>query len=211
MEEVSRVEEKLRHTKAEGDVLKCDAVQRVPVLLASQLMVKGKKLEGKEEKRKVVGWSTKEMDEKVNNLRVEDTEEMVSWRSLSQEEIDKCWKKMAGKWRMRCWNIRGGGQKEAENGVKICWQELSPLFREYRSAAQARHAGRFDGGGRDEAAAKNESCERYDKENQSKRKNRCQQQLVAADCEEKNVVPSRMGRYCAEMYDWLCEIKKKEE
>ena len=37
------------------------------------------------------------MDEKVSNLRVEDTEEMVSWRSLSQEEVDKCWMKMADK------------------------------------------------------------------------------------------------------------------
>ena len=37
------------------------------------------------------------MDEKESILWIEDTEEMVSWRSSSQEEIDKCWLKMAGK------------------------------------------------------------------------------------------------------------------
>ena len=34
-------------------------------------------------------------DEKVSNLRLEDTDEMVSWRSLSYEEIDKCLMEMA--------------------------------------------------------------------------------------------------------------------
>ena len=46
-------------------------------------------------KRKAVGWSTKEMDEKVTNFRVEDTEEMVSWRSLSQQDTDKVCMRMA--------------------------------------------------------------------------------------------------------------------
>ena len=53
---------------------------------ASRPMVKGKELEGKEEKGKVAAWSTKEMSEKVINLLVEDTEEIVSWRTASQEE-----------------------------------------------------------------------------------------------------------------------------
>ena len=66
--------------KSSGDALQCRAMQRVLELVASQLLVKGKKLEGKEEKRKVVGWSTKEMIENVSILRVQDTEEMVSWR-----------------------------------------------------------------------------------------------------------------------------------
>ena len=43
-EEVSRVEEQLRSKKAEGVVLHCEARQRVPELVASQLMVKGKKV-----------------------------------------------------------------------------------------------------------------------------------------------------------------------
>ena len=54
----------------------------MPELAASQLITKRKQLEEK----KVVGWSTKEMNEQESNLLVEDTEEMVSWRSFSQEE-----------------------------------------------------------------------------------------------------------------------------
>ena len=36
----------------EGDALQCEAVQRVPELVASQLMTKGKELGEKEKKRK---------------------------------------------------------------------------------------------------------------------------------------------------------------
>ena len=63
-------------------------------------MIKGKKCAGKGG-RKVVGWYTKELEEKVSNLMVKDTEEMVSCRCMSQEEVDECWMRIAGKPRRR--------------------------------------------------------------------------------------------------------------
>ena len=39
--------------------------------------------------------STKEMDEKVNSI-FKDTKEMIGWRSLKQEEVDECWRTVAG-------------------------------------------------------------------------------------------------------------------
>ena len=88
------------------------------------------------------------MDEKVSILLVEDTEEMVSWRSKGQEEIDEFWKRIAEqikdevlentRWRIAkekpgeeevC--LRGGVWSEEprnislENGVKIVGQEFS--------------------------------------------------------------------------------------
>ena len=37
------------------------------------------------------------MDEQVSDQLVKDTEEMVSWRRISQEEIDEIWKRIAAK------------------------------------------------------------------------------------------------------------------
>ena len=62
---------------------------------AQQRMAKGVKESGTKEKERVRGWSTEEMKEKANNLLEEGTEEMRTWRELSQEEIDRCWKRLA--------------------------------------------------------------------------------------------------------------------
>ena len=35
------------------------------------------------------------MKNKPSDDREEDTEEMIGWRSTSQEEMDECWKKLA--------------------------------------------------------------------------------------------------------------------
>ena len=52
------------------------------------------KEEGKEEKErnKVVGWSTEVMEEVRSKREFKDTEEMVQWRSINQEEVDNEWK-----------------------------------------------------------------------------------------------------------------------
>ena len=94
-EEVSRVQEIFRQLRREGEALQFGAVQRVLELVTSQILTKGKVLEEKEDERKVEGWSTKEMDEKVSDLVGHFTEEMVRWRSKSQEEIDESWKRIA--------------------------------------------------------------------------------------------------------------------
>ena len=41
------------------------------------------------------GWSTEEMKDKANSLLKEDTEEIIKWRGMSQEEMDQCWKNLA--------------------------------------------------------------------------------------------------------------------
>ena len=42
-------------------------------------------------------WSTEEMKDKSSSFLVDDTEEMISWRAMSQHDVDECWKKIAGK------------------------------------------------------------------------------------------------------------------
>ena len=54
--------------------LQFGATQRVPELMTSQLMTKRNQLEEKEKKGKIVGWCTKEMNEKVSNPSDKDTE-----------------------------------------------------------------------------------------------------------------------------------------
>ena len=48
-----------------------------------------KKVEGLEGKKKVKGWSMEEMKNKPSSSLVEDTEEMIGWRTMNQEEMDK--------------------------------------------------------------------------------------------------------------------------
>ena len=60
-------------------------------------MSKGKGVKGRKEKKKVPGWSIEEMKEKPNIAVVEDTAEMRKWNCLSQSEMDRCWKNLAGR------------------------------------------------------------------------------------------------------------------
>ena len=62
-----------------------------------------KELKKKKVKGKVAGWSTEKMEEKANNQLDKNTEEMVSWRSTNQEEIDEVWKTLAPKIEKNCW------------------------------------------------------------------------------------------------------------
>ena len=43
------------------------------------------------------GWSTEEVKSKPSSSLVEDTEEMIGWRTMSQLGVDECWKKIVGK------------------------------------------------------------------------------------------------------------------
>ena len=43
------------------------------------------------------GWSTEEMKTKSREDREKDSEKNVEWRSMSQEEMDECWKRLAEK------------------------------------------------------------------------------------------------------------------
>ena len=60
-------------------------------------LIEGKKARGTEEKKKVKVWSTEKVKNKPRDDREDDTGVMVEWRSMSQEEMDQCWKKLAEK------------------------------------------------------------------------------------------------------------------
>ena len=38
------------------------------------------------------GWFTEEMKNKPSSSVAEDSEEMIAWRTMSQEEMYECWK-----------------------------------------------------------------------------------------------------------------------
>ena len=59
--------------------------------------LKAKKVKGTQDKKEVKGWSIEEMKDKPNSLLDQDTEEMIKWRCLSQEEMDQCRKNLADK------------------------------------------------------------------------------------------------------------------
>ena len=60
-------------------------------------LIEGKKPRGTEEKKKVKVWSTEKMKNKPRDDREDDTGEKIEWRSMIQEEMDQCWKKLAEK------------------------------------------------------------------------------------------------------------------
>ena len=62
------------------------------------------------------GWSTEEMKDKPNSLLEEDTEEMREWRHMSQEEMDECWKKLAGR---GSGQVQGRGQQKRDSQMQI--------------------------------------------------------------------------------------------
>ena len=54
---------------------------------------------------KVEGLSTEKMEVKASKQELKETEEMVQWRSIKQEEIDNVWKKLLGK------HVQSGGDQ----------------------------------------------------------------------------------------------------
>ena len=95
-EEVSKEEGMRLQRKTEGNALHIEGLQTVPQLVVSQVLPAEKEKTTKERKGKVAGWSTEKMEEKASSQLEKDTEDMVSWRSLNQPEINeprkKCWK-----------------------------------------------------------------------------------------------------------------------
>ena len=87
----------LERRRVEGGSLHADDIQKVLELVVHQRMSQDKKTKGVEEKKKVKRWSTEEMKNKPCDVRREDSEEMIAWKTMSQEEVDNCWKKLAEK------------------------------------------------------------------------------------------------------------------
>ena len=68
-------EQKLKETLERRRV---EVMQNVPEFVVHERMTKGEEVKCTEEKKKVEGWSVEEMSA--------DTEEMIKWRGLSQDE-----------------------------------------------------------------------------------------------------------------------------
>ena len=97
----------------------------------------------------------------------------TQWRSSGEEHTKEEVSRRSGGWSRESRNIN------LENGVKSAGRESSRASG-IRFAAKARHAGEADGKGGDEAAAKDEGHDRYDKKKSKeiKRQNGREQQLV---------------------------------
>ena len=88
-EEISKEEETILQRQTEGGVLHMEGMPKVPELVVSQLVAEDGEPKEKEMEGKVAGWSTENMEEKASNQLVKDTEDMVNWRSTSQELTNK--------------------------------------------------------------------------------------------------------------------------
>ena len=87
-------------------------MQRAPELLKTRVLTK----EEERKKSKVVGLSTEKMEEKGSKHKLKDTEDMVQWRSIDQEEVDNVVEEAVGTWKKMCWrSTTCGGEQEMEH------------------------------------------------------------------------------------------------
>ena len=133
------------------------------------------------------------MDEKVSKQVFKETQEMVQWRSINQQEIDSAEEAVGENCGRSTRQVQIGGEQEMSiqrkrsavgvedgsesQGIPATKMERRLLAENFcegegtRCAAKARNAGEQDGRGGYEAAAKGEGHHRRDKENQDKRQN----------------------------------------
>ena len=126
------------------------------------------------------------MKNKPRDDREEDTGEMIEWRSMSQEEMDQCWKMLAEKIeeevldKCKVDDSKGGvssgrgflrmeacAKNQEVQNTKVVRRLLGNNFRiaeGIRPAVFEKHARRFDRKRGDEAAAKNEDYAGCDEE-----------------------------------------------
>ena len=95
--EEERLAKTLEQRRMEGTSLQAEGMHKVPELVVRERMSQVEEVKGTKEKKKVKGWSSKEMNDRPSNSVEEDAEEMIEWRSFSQEAMDLCWKNLAEK------------------------------------------------------------------------------------------------------------------
>ena len=182
--EDEKLEEVFERRKMEGDSLQAEVMQKVPGLVVHERMSQGKTVKGTEEKKNVKGWSTEEMKDKPSSSWEDDTEEMRTWRSSNQEEMDQCWKIWQKEWslkfltstRLRTGQLKGVLQrrrlpagmeartkKQQIQDTKVVRRLLGKNLRfvqRIQRVASAKQAkGGVNEGRRDEAAGTNEDHE----------------------------------------------------
>ena len=147
--EDEKLEESLDRRRMEGSSLQAEVMRKVPELVVHERMSQGEGVHCTKEKKKVKGWSAEEMKGKPSSSLEIDTEEMIKRRGLRQDEVGRCWKNLAAKWKGRSWTStrprtakerlaevettrwNGGvcveaGSTGRESGGKIAVQESSP-------------------------------------------------------------------------------------
>ena len=77
--------------------MQAEVLQKVTELVVQERMSQCEKNKRHRRREKANVWSTEEMKNKPRNDREEDTEELIEWRSMSEEEMDECWTKLAEK------------------------------------------------------------------------------------------------------------------
>ena len=76
-----------------GRSLQGEGAQKAPELLASQALAKQQEAKEEKQKNKVVGWFSKEMEEKRSKREFQDTEEMEEHQSGRKKVRQRLWKK----------------------------------------------------------------------------------------------------------------------
>ena len=152
--EDEKLEELLEQRRMERCSLQAEVTQKTPELVVRARMSQSKGVKTAKEKKKVKGWSSQEETGKSNRSSKEDTEEMKNWRDMKYEEIDQCWRDLAGRMEEEVLHkykvedskrevYRGrdshGGKKRVRKSKKYnikkwwedCWTRVFSLFREY--------------------------------------------------------------------------------
>ena len=175
-----KLEEILERRRMEGSSLQAEGMQKILELVVHERMFQDKKGE-RVRRTEVKGWSTEEMKNKPSSFWEEETEEMIGWRSVSQEEMDQCWKKLAEKIEEEVLDRYKSGRQQKRSlqrlglfvGMEACAKEQKykseekivgqefSLCSEKKTCGVCKACMRIDGGRRDEAAEKNETCEGY--------------------------------------------------
>ena len=97
-------------------------------------------------KEKVVGWSTKVLEEVTSKRDIEEMGEMVQWKSINQEEVHNLWKELCGKIqeevleKYKVEEFKRGACKG--RGEPLEWRIIKREDRSLQLAAEPKHAGR---------------------------------------------------------------------
>ena len=102
-------------------------MQKLPEFVVHERMSQGEEMKGTKVNREVKGWSAGEMKGKPSGSLEEDTGEMIEWRSMSQDEMNQCWRKLVGRMEEEVLDKYEAQDSKRED----CWARIFALLREY--------------------------------------------------------------------------------
>ena len=95
----ARRKKRSRGGKVKAGTFLAESVQSTLELVVARGQVKGDGASVVKKKKKVKRWSTKMLEGGTSRREFGDTEEMVQWGSLRQDEADNFWKELCERWR----------------------------------------------------------------------------------------------------------------